>query len=155
MTSKTGIEMVQEFHRKFDLPDGEGDHKHDLDAAGFRWKFLREEADEFMESLFPEEVMTCTYGELGGYTDTDKVHAFDALLDLAYVAYGTALMMGITPQQWADGFAIVHEHNMMKERAKSKEDSKRGSALDVIKPPGWTPPEPALYMLLCGDKRDV
>lgn len=131
---KTGIEMVAEFHEKFGLTtetDGPGYILND-EAAEYRIKFLHEELLEYVLA----------------HANCDQVTAFDSLLDLAYVAYGTALLMGITPQQWHEGFTVVHSCNMAKERATSADQSKRGSTLDVIKPDGWTGPEHALGNIL-------
>ena len=50
-------------------------------------------------------------------------------------------------------FYVVHRANMLKERAKSAADSKRGSSLDIVKPPGWQPP--AIHVaieMLTGEK---
>ena len=81
----------------------------------------------------------------------DRVKAFDALLDLTYVAYGTALFLGVDPGQWHAGMAAVQKANMSKERAESATQSKRGSAFDVIKPEGWTGPEQRLQEILSWD----
>ena len=49
-------------------------------------------------------------------------------------------MMGLPwPQLWDE----VQRANMAKERAKHAGESKRGSALDVVKPEGWVPPDVA------------
>ena len=61
----------------------------------------------------------------------DRVKAFDALLDLAYVAYGTALFLGVDSAQWAAGMRAVHNCNMAKIRVAKAEDSQRGSTM------GW------------------
>jgi predicted HAD superfamily Cof-like phosphohydrolase len=130
------IKSVLEFHQKFDLPDGTVDKlSNDKHAQAFRLGFLQEELDELHEAL-----------EQG-----DRVKAFDALLDLAYVTYGTALFMGVDPWQWHEGMAAVQKANMSKERAVSKDQSKRGSTFDVIKPEGWTGPEQRLKEVLSWD----
>jgi predicted HAD superfamily Cof-like phosphohydrolase len=72
----------------------------------------------------------------------------DALIDLTYIAKGTALFAGITSAQWALIFDVVHSRNMMKMRAPSASHSKRGSALDIIKPANWSPPEPEIKKIL-------
>ena len=139
------IELVHAFHEKFDLPTGEDDvlsrppddagepAKIDaMHARAFRLGFLKEELKEYQNSI-----------ELG-----DRVGAFDALLDLAYVTFGTALMMGITPEQWNAGMAAVQAANMSKVRAQSADESKRGSKLDVVKPEGWCGPEEQLKRIL-------
>lgn len=127
------IGNVAEFHEKFGLPMGTADHlMQDPAAQEFRVKFLQEELDELKEAL-----------ALG-----DKVGAFDALLDLAYVTYGTALFMGLDASQWSAGMHAVHSANMAKVRVAKAEDSKRGSAFDVKKPAGWVGPESRLKEIL-------
>src|SRR5574337_947878 len=127
------IDLVQMFHLKFGLPDGNADTlitgtAEGAEAAEYRVKFLQEELDELVEAI----------------NDGDRVKAFDALIDLVYVAHGTALFMGVSPGKWAAGMEAVHAANMQKERAQKKGDSKRGSTFDVIKPRGWTGPEAKL-----------
>lgn len=127
------INNVYEFHNKFELPLGESDElMNDQKAQEFRVKFLEEELAELKEAL----------------SENDRVKAFDALLDLAYVAYGTALFMGVDSNQWAAGMRAVHNCNMAKVRVKNSEDSKRGSSFDVKKPEGWTGPESQLKEIL-------
>lgn len=133
------ISNVLEFHKKFDLPFGKTDvltGKDNFDALEFRVKFMQEELTEFIEAMGEE----------------DRVKAFDALLDLAYVVYGTALFMGVNPAQWHAGMAAVHSANMAKERAVSADQSKRGSTFDVIKPWDWTGPEVQLKEILSWHK---
>lgn len=135
------IYQVHEFHAKFGLPTGKtdllmsGGEEAKL-AAEFRIKFMQEELDEFVEA----------------YARGDKVKAFDALLDLAYVVYGTALFMGIDPFKWTIGMLAVHDANMRKIRVESSDQSKRGSKFDVVKPKGWESPEPHLEELLRWDR---
>lgn len=127
------IVKVLEFHNKFGLPVGDQDLlTPDLDAIVFRLKFLKEETAELEEALSEE----------------DRVKAFDALLDLVYVAHGTALFMGISPEQWHAGMLAVHACNMAKVRVEKAADSKRGSAFDVKKPTGWVGPEAQLEAIL-------
>lgn len=131
------IGNVAEFHEKFGLPLGTTDQlMQDPAAQDFRVKFLQEELDELKEAL----------------ASGDKVGAFDALLDLAYVAYGTALFAGIDPAQWHAGMHAVHSANMAKIRVAKAEDSKRGSAFDVKKPVGWVGPESRLKEILSWSK---
>ena len=136
------ISNVYEFHEKFGLPTGKQDiltGKDNFDALKFRVKFMQEELAEFIEAMGEE----------------DRVKAFDALLDLTYVVYGTALFMGIDPAQWHAGMTAVHNANMAKERAISADQSKRGTALDVIKPAGWEGPEARLKQILDWDLAKV
>jgi len=127
------IDDVFAFHKKFGLPLGDADRlMNDDRAKEFRINFLQEELDELREAL----------GE------GDRVKAFDALLDLAYVTYGTALFLGIDPHQWHVGFRAVHSCNMRKKRVDHPEESKRDSAFDVVKPEGWVGPEATLKEVL-------
>lgn len=127
------IGNVAEFHEKFGLPNGTTDMlMQDPAVQDYRVKFLQEELDEFKEAL----------------VTGDKVAAFDALLDLAYVAYGTALFAGIDAAQWHAGMHAVHSANMAKVRVTKGEDSKRGSDFDVKKPAGWVGPESRLKEIL-------
>lgn len=124
---------VQEFNAKFGLPLGDEDIlSSDIEATEYRRKFLQEELNEFTDAM----------------AAGDRVEAFDALLDLVYVAYGTALFLGISPRQWHAGFNAVHEANMAKERVAKAEDSKRGSAFDCRKPEGWIAPQVTLAKIL-------
>lgn len=114
------------FHEKFGLPrrrDGGGLTKLTPDVLEFRTKFMQEELDEFRDA------------------DTFEKQA-DALVDLVYVALGTAQMMRFA---WAPLWAEVQRANMAKERAVSADDprSTRSHALDVVKPVGWRPPDVA------------
>ena len=132
------IGHVLEFHEKFDLPNASQDLlMGDAAAQEFRVKFLQEELDELKEAL----------------GQGDRVKAFDALLDLVYVAYGTALFAGIAPDQWCTGMLVVHACNMAKVRVAKAEDSKRDSAFDVRKPAGWVGPEAQLEKILSWDER--
>lgn len=122
----TDFNLVGSFHRKFGLPiAGESADPHVIsrDVAAFRWRFLMEEMGELLTAMNRDD--------LPGIAD--------ALVDLVYVALGTAHYYGLP---WEDLFAEVQRANMTKERAASDgSNSKRSSALDVIKPPGWQPPQ--------------
>lgn len=112
---------VRAFHDRFGIINPSTPHFLNKEAQEFRVKFMKEELQEFQDS----------------YEVEDMHGAADALVDLAYVVHGTALMMGIP---WAELWKEVQKKNMEKQRAKSADESKRGSKLDVIKPEGWTPP---------------
>lgn len=124
----TNFEDVVKFHKKFglgmggELPFEPGPREVSEEWLKFRIKFLREEFDEFVL----------------GFADKDDAQMADALIDLTYVAMGTALGMGYPWQQlWEE----VHAANMRKVNAAvDGSDSKRGSAFDVVKPPGWKGP---------------
>ncbi|MCA1807245.1 MAG: nucleoside triphosphate pyrophosphohydrolase family protein [Actinobacteria bacterium] len=118
---------VGNFHEKFGLDNvtfkGPGPREVPDELIRFRIGFLVEELEEF----------------IAGAVDGDDEQMFDALLDLAYVAFGTAHLLGYP---WQVGWDEVQRANMKKIRAaKDGSNSKRGSSFDVVKPPHWTPPD--------------
>lgn len=123
---------VEAFHLKFGVPMPLFAQLMGPEALEFRLKFLREEVNELEEA----------------HAEGDIVKAFDALIDIVYVAKGSATFMGIDGVQWASGFDAVQNANMNKRRANNAQESKRGTALDVVKPEGWESPEPHLKRIL-------
>lgn len=113
---------VKAFHEKFGVSMAKVASLLGREAFEFRLKFMQEELDEFNTDH--------EAGDLHG--------AADALVDLVYVAVGTALIMGLP---WDRLWAEVQRKNMEKMRATKKDESKRGSKFDVVKPAGWTPPD--------------
>ncbi len=113
---------VLAFHQYFKLPVGFRPTLLDPFIEDFRVKFMHEELREFQ--------VACAIGDLPG--------AADALIDLAYVVHGTAVMMGLP---WERLWNEVHQANMRKVNVLSAQDSKRNSVYDVKKPPGWVGPD--------------
>jgi predicted HAD superfamily Cof-like phosphohydrolase len=90
--------------------------------ARYRIEFMQEEWSEYVDG-----------------DAVDNLHdMFDALIDLVYVALGTAYLHGF---DFDEGWARVHAANMKKVRAETDEQSKRGTSYDVVKPDGWEPPD--------------
>ena len=92
-------------------------------AAGlhlFRAEFLLEELLEYFDA-----------GDAG-----DRAGELDALVDLVYVACGTAYLHGF---DFNEAWNRVHAVNLLKVRAEVPGNSKRGSSFDVVKPFGWEP----------------
>ena len=118
----SNYEEVAAFHEKYGLTYDGKPRLLDEDTVKFRLKFLEEELMEFRVSALNDD--------LPGMAD--------ALIDLVYVAMGTAYMMGLP---WQPLWNEVQRANMTKVRASSQGQSKRGSALDVIKPEGWRGPD--------------
>lgn len=114
------------FMRRFGLPSVDDSRPHQLPPAEFmfRWRLIMEEGQE--------------YG--AAWSNNDLAGQVDALCDLIYVACGAAHCMGVDLNaHWAE----VHRANMMKVRSRGADDplGKRSSGYDVVKPPGWTPPD--------------
>jgi predicted HAD superfamily Cof-like phosphohydrolase len=147
----TNFQDVRAFQVKFGLPhfgDGRSPTPLDHDLMKFRGKFLLEELAEFFAASGYIAVATRLHGVIE-YLDrmpvpypvnTDLESAADALADLNYVSLGTAHFMAIP----FDGvWSEVQRANMTKVRASNSKDprSKRGHAADVVKPPGFRPPD--------------
>jgi predicted HAD superfamily Cof-like phosphohydrolase len=108
-----------EFHTAFDLTRSEAPHLPNRDIRYLRIKLLREEWEEYLE----------------GEANDDIVEIADALADMVYIAYGTAVAYGIPLDKV---FEEVHRSNMAKlvdGKVIRREDGK------VLKPDGWTPPD--------------
>lgn len=131
----TNFDDVGDFHRRFDLPavpKGGGAAEPsfpplmDEELYQFRLKFLRQELREFKD----------------GWEAGDLAEVADALVDLVYVALGTAHLLGLP---WQEMWDEVQRVNMSKVRASSAAESQRatgrGHASDVVKPEGFTPPD--------------
>lgn len=117
------FEDVKAFHEKYSVPCSPIPALLDWKTMDYRIRFLNEELTELGMSYEQDDLEGCA----------------DALVDLVYVALGTALMMGLP---WEKLWNEVQRANMTKRLAKPDgSDSKRGSPLDVIKPPGWVGPD--------------
>lgn len=111
---------IAAFHEKYGIAYNGPPRRLPSDLGDFRGQFLREEADEYVAA----------------FTDAEKL---DAIVDLIYVAVGTAYLHGYDINE---AWRRVHAANMRKVRAQADgSDSKRGSSHDVVKPAGWTPPD--------------
>lgn len=66
----------------------------------------------------------------------DWPEVLDALVDVSYIAIGTALMCGAN---FDEAWRRVHEANMAKIRASRDNLGKRETEFDVIKPKDWRP----------------
>lgn len=121
---------VVSFHHKFKRDYSGPPRVLPEDMMDFRIKFMQEELDEYKRA----------WGDMWMYGDSLKLREdmLDALVDLVYVALGTAYLHGFN---FAEAWRRVHKANMAKTISTNNKDSKRGNAaLDVVKPPGWTPP---------------
>ena len=108
-------EAVLEFHETFNARVGESPGLPGEDAVALRIRLIREELDELEKSISGQDV----------------VDVADALADLLYVTYGTAIAFGIDVRPV---FEEVHRANMTKMGGKVRADGK------ILKPEGWEPP---------------
>ena len=115
------LHLVADFHFAFNLPiQTRPQYSADLTVGSLRVELLREELEEFKDAVERE----------------DLVAIADALADIVYVAYGSAITYGI------DLDAVlreVHRANMSKLNSNGqpimREDGK------VLKPPTYSPPD--------------
>ena len=133
---------IQDFHKKFGLVyDGNARHLPP-DLIEFRRRFLGEELDEYNESSDLTTVELSTSNPDGAeHQVITKLLSdqLDALVDLVYVALGTAYLQGF---DFDEAWRRVHAANMAKKKAEPDgSDSKRGSPHDVVKPEGWVAPD--------------
>lgn len=129
---------VRAFHQKFGLMCFDTPGHLTLGKLKERVEFMQEELDEFVDASGLTNQ---------NYDSQDLAKQADALVDLVYVALGTAVMMGL-PWDWL--WDDVHRANMMKERGVTH----RGHAVDVKKPPGWKGPQGERILKLAGYKGD-
>ena len=116
------VQDIAEFHEHFKLPQREHGKRPDPQMILFRLKFLAEELHELN--------VAAAHDDLEGM--------LDALVDLAYVAMGTAWLLNL---DFNAAWMTVHKANMQKQRAEKPSDSKRGTTFDVVKPKGWQAPD--------------
>lgn len=134
---------IAAFHEKFKLEYVGKPRSLDTELAEFRIGFLIEELKEYEESseklraILKVGYPNFTHEYLRNTATWELEKQLDALVDLVYVALGTAYLHGF---DFREAWRRVHAANMAKVRAERKEDSKRGSTFDVVKPEGWTPP---------------
>jgi predicted HAD superfamily Cof-like phosphohydrolase len=152
----SSIYDVRTFHEKFKLSDAR------LDRPGFLPEDLQRVRLNFLLEELVEIAWACGFclavGQ-GGSVEfmrdrelDDRLNlaeAFDGLLDLVYVALGTADLMGFGNSTnapgyqssiWWEGWRRVQRANMSKVLVASADESKRGTKWDVKKPRGWKAP---------------
>lgn len=118
----SNFQDVVDFHNKFGLKYEGKPIPLDKATQAYRIHFLEEEVTEFITSANLDDV----------------VGMADALVDIVYVAMGTAYMMGLP---WQKLWDEVQRSNMDKVRTSDASQSKRKNALDVVKPNGWIGPD--------------
>ena len=134
---QTQYKDILNFHEKFKVPLANKPTLLEGEMLKFRIDFLQEELNELKKA----------------HIDDNLEEAFDALLDLAVVLFGTSQIMGFSEEAWNEGWNEVHRANMSKERCTDASQSKRGTALDIFKPIGWQKPNhtPIIEKYLTGE----
>jgi hypothetical protein len=142
---RTPLECVAEFHLTFDLSAPKGQTLPGLPERKLRKRLSDEENNELRDAETVEDYL-------------------DAVVDKLYYAYGDAVCAGLEDWQIAGALAHVHRANMAKlwtddqvrEAIKPGWTSKPiGDGRNVVrdehgkvkKPPGWTPPDLAPFVI--------
>lgn len=124
----TPLHDIAAFHEKFGLGQnnskvvvGEARDNMHPEEWNLRHVRLADEADEYAQAVEEE----------------DDEQALDALVDIVYIALGTAYRRG---WDFAEAWRRVHTANMSKMRGEPN-NSKYGSGFDIVKPKGWQSPD--------------
>jgi len=115
------LKDIDNFHKKYGFEKNEKiDIPSNSELINFRTAFLMEELAEYTNAI----------------TKKDAAGALDALVDIVYIALGTAWLFNLPFEKaWTE----VQKANMSKIRAKDK-TGKRGTKFDVVKPKDWKAP---------------
>jgi predicted HAD superfamily Cof-like phosphohydrolase len=115
------LKDIDNFHKKYGFEKNEKiGIPDDNELVNFRTSFLMEELAEYTNAI----------------TKKDKAGALDALVDIVYIALGTAWLFNLP---FGKAWTEVQKANMSKIRAKDT-TGKRGTAFDVVKPKDWKAP---------------
>ena len=116
------LKDIDNFHKKYGFEKNEKiDIPINNELINFRTAFLMEELAEYTNAI----------------TKKDAAGALDALVDIVYIALGTAWLFNLPFEKaWNE----VQKANMKKIRAKDT-TGKRGTKFDVVKPKDWKAPD--------------
>lgn len=133
------VSDIADFHKKYGIEYKGKPRFLPEELQRFRTKFLREELEEYELAIeaAEDELQLSLLERDPGEVLSHMEKALDALVDLVYVALGTAHLHGFN---FEEAWRRVHAANMLKIRTPSADQSSRGSSFDVIKPPGWVAP---------------
>lgn len=120
MEINKAIEMVSQFMIACDQEVKNRPSNVEDKTASLRYNLMSEENREYFVACLQD----------------NKVEILDALIDMAYILFGTVASHGMT-EEFIKGFKLVHENNM----TKVQEDGKVMKNPDgkVLKPLGYTP----------------
>jgi predicted HAD superfamily Cof-like phosphohydrolase len=112
------IEMVANFMTACDQEVNNKPVTQDQNTISLRYHLMSEENREYMVAGIQE----------------DKVEILDALIDQAYVLFGTINAHGMQ-KEFIEGFRLVHENNMTKVQENGK--VLKDASGKVLKPQGY------------------
>jgi predicted HAD superfamily Cof-like phosphohydrolase len=112
------LEMVANFMKACDQEVNDKPVAQDQSTISLRYHLMSEENREYMVAGIQE----------------DKVEILDALIDQAYVLFGTINAHGMQ-KEFVEGFRLVHENNMTKVQENGK--VLKDASGKVLKPQGY------------------
>ena len=112
------LEMVANFMTACDQEVNDKPVVQDQNTISLRYHLMSEENREYMVAGIQE----------------DKVEILDALIDQAYVLFGTINAHGMQ-KEFVEGFRLVHENNMTKVQENGK--VLKDASGKVLKPQGY------------------
>jgi predicted HAD superfamily Cof-like phosphohydrolase len=112
------LEMVANFMKACDQEVNDKPVTQDQNTISLRYHLMSEENREYMVAGIQE----------------DKVEILDALIDQAYVLFGTINAHGMQ-KEFIEGFRLVHENNMTKVQENGK--VLKDASGKVLKPQGY------------------
>jgi predicted HAD superfamily Cof-like phosphohydrolase len=112
------LEMVANFMNACDQEVNDKPVAQDQNTISLRYHLMSEENREYMVAGIQE----------------DKVEILDALIDQAYVLFGTINAHGMQ-KEFVEGFRLVHENNMTKVQENGK--VLKDASGKVLKPQGY------------------
>ena len=112
------LEMVADFMNACDQDVNDKPVAQDQNTISLRYHLMSEENREYMVAGIQE----------------DKVEILDALIDQAYVLFGTINAHGMQ-KEFVEGFRLVHENNMTKVQENGK--VLKDASGKVLKPQGY------------------
>lgn len=120
MEIKNAIEKVSEFMEACSQEVKNRASNVEDKTASLRYNLMSEENREYFVACLQD----------------NKVEILDALIDMAYILFGTVASHGMT-EEFIKGFELVHQNNM----TKVQEDGKvlKNPEGKVLKPTGYTP----------------
>lgn len=128
---------ITDFHTRFSLDYSGPPRELSEELIKFRLTFMAEELCEYVD--MPQQMKKSIQQYITReYKPGDLERKLDALVDLVYVALGTAYLHGF---DFNEAWRRVHAANMTKIRCERAGDSARSSTYDVIKPSGFVPPD--------------
>lgn len=117
------LDDIKDMYTKYGIPFPEKPRMMSKEDAMKRVEFIQEELNELKLAI----------------GDNDAHEVLDALVDIAVVTMGTAVLYGMS-SIYDEAWDRVYKSNMKKEVI-TAEESKRGMKYDLRKPAGWKAPD--------------